>query len=387
MAHVAPGGWPQAMSARAQRDVARVARALPLGLSRAFYAEVRLDGADDQADVSIAVARDARDSWRTWLRDAPAQATLAPRHRAWPTIASLLDDWAADHALDRDIAHLWLEFDRPPARGGHVAASAPSCFVGLASHASQSPDSLLAMATRLDPSMSAATSAARRATCARAPACSRERALARVLGALPAGISVGQLGFLLGRDVSTPIRLCLSGIQPGALDDTLAALGVPAVRLQAALHTLLREPGAPQLDYVDIDVAADVLPRVGVELRCDRRTQALGRLHEATWLQRLVSAGLASAGWADALADWPAGRRVVMPHQLWPSVAVRRLNHVKLTWQDGAFHQAKGYCLLRFDDAPSRRHGPVPSASSDPVRSPRHHSTIRSPDVLATFPT
>jgi hypothetical protein len=380
------------MSARAQRDVARVARALPLGLSRAFYAEVRLHGRDDQADVSIAVARDARDSWRTWLRDAPAQATLAPRHCAWRTIASLLDDWAADHALDRDIAHLWLEFDRPPARGGHVAASAPSCFVGLASHVSQSPDSLLAMATRLDPSMSVATSAARRATCARAPAsapapaCSRERALARVLGALPAGVRVGQLGFLLGRDVSTPIRLCLAGIHLGALDDTLAALGVPAVGLQPALHALLREPGAPQLDYVDIDVADDVLPRVGVELRFDRRTQALGRLHEATWLQRMVCAGLASAGWANALAGWPAGRRVVMPHQLWPSVAVRRLNHVKLTWQDGAFHQAKGYCLLRFDDAPSCRHGPVPSASSDPVRSLRHHSTIRSPDVLPTFP-
>ncbi len=365
-----PHGWPTMVTERAQADLSTIAGALPVELTRAFYGEVRLSGDDDQTDVSLEIARTERAAWRHWIDAQAMSASLAPDADAWRAISRLLVLWENDRALDVAIRELWIEFDRPSG----CRVSAPSCFIGFHTTRPVSAAVVVRCAMSLVPGLSVARRARLRAS----------------VQALPASVALGQLGVLLAREDGAPMRLCLAGVQAGALDALCQRLGVPGAHPQHALQSLRagcgRAETAPILDYVDLDVTEHVLPRVGLELRCDRREQARGVLGERAWLHRLASVELVSAQWIDALAAWPQGMRVVLPHQFWPSLALRRLNHIKLLWEYGRLCSAKGYCLLRVVDAPPRRTPAVPSV---PTSVARHRSfpVNRSRDVRATVPS
>src|SRR5579884_4271399 len=99
--------------------------------------------------------------------------------------------------------------------------------------------------------------------------------------------------------------------------------------------------------HLDVDrTRARVAPRFGVEYMLDRATQARGCIAERAFLHHLVSRGLATAEKAAALEEWPSVRRVSLPHQFWPSIAARRVNHIKVTTGADGATSAKAYLCL-----------------------------------------
>jgi hypothetical protein len=105
-----------------------------------------------------------------------------------------------------------------------------------------------------------------------------------------------------------------------------------------------------------VDVAGAPLPRAGVELALAREPQVRGRLVETAFLSRLVETGLCTPGRRDALLAWPGTRRCTLPHELWESVMVRRVNCVKLVSGPQGV-EAKAYLLACSLPAPARRAG------------------------------
>jgi hypothetical protein len=74
-----------------------------------------------------------------------------------------------------------------------------------------------------------------------------------------------------------------------------------------------------------------------------RRSQLRGVLAETEFLARLVKMGLCSDEKRAALFEWPGWGWDSMPHECWPSVVVRRVNHVKVLWDVDAPVAAKAY--------------------------------------------
>jgi hypothetical protein len=122
-----------------------------------------------------------------------------------------------------------------------------------------------------------------------------------------------------------------------------------------------------------VDVAGGPLPRAGVELALAREPQPRGRLVETAFLQRLVEMGLCLPERRDALLAWPGARYCTLPHELWESVMVRRVNCIKLV-SGPAGIQAKGYPLAfplpaRGRPAPAAA-AQTPSIPGDPAATP-----------------
>jgi hypothetical protein len=90
----------------------------------------------------------------------------------------------------------------------------------------------------------------------------------------------------------------------------------------------------------------------------DRRSQAHGRLAESRFLELLARNGWARREKIDALASWPGVQRVRLPHLLWPSLAVRRINHVKIV-MDSPGVIAKAYLVAGEQCATTRSTGSI----------------------------
>jgi hypothetical protein len=89
-----------------------------------------------------------------------------------------------------------------------------------------------------------------------------------------------------------------------------------------------------------------VRPRLGLEYVFGPREQARGRLAETAFVRHLARRGLCTADEAAALAAFPGCTTEQLPHELWRSLVVRRVNHVKLVFDGALPPEAKGYLVL-----------------------------------------
>jgi hypothetical protein len=339
------------------RGAREVAAQLPAALTRWTYLECRLGGRPGPVDLIVEIDAAGRDIL-TGANRALAPGRGLEADPAWARVVEVCRRWADPASpLRRWVECLWLEFDAGP------APARPGVFIGFApcARGEGSADERCArVAHALEALLGAPLGRV------------RLDALRRCHRHLPDGASVLYAGSLLPRGDGA-LRVCANGIGARELPGFLRAAGWPGP--YAPLETLLPELHAvregaalrdPALLHLDIG-GEGVRPRIGLEYVFGWKAQARGRLAETAFVDHLAARGLCTPAEAAALAAFPGCATEQLPHELWRSLVVRRVNHVKLVLDGARPPEAKGYLVLhnRF-----WRNAVVPTGAVLPSRSP-----------------
>ncbi|MEO8333854.1 MAG: hypothetical protein ABI664_02705, partial [bacterium] len=105
---------------------------------------------------------------------------------------------------------------------------------------------------------------------------------------------------------------------------------------------------SPGVGMLHIDVGATVQPRIGLEYSLLARPQYSRQIAEHGFLDYLVDRGLSDAEKRAHLGEWLGYSIETFPHEIWKSVAVRRINHVKIVYDAHGIVEAKAYLLGCF---------------------------------------
>lgn len=318
--------------------VREVAACLPATLSSWLYLECRLGGAARQVDLIVNVESAGRDIL------AGLNPTLRLDHSltsdgAWGRVLALARRWADTRSgLDELLDGVWLEFDVPETASR--TAYAPSVFLDFREWCYSEG------------------SAADR--CARAEVALRSlrgrpldegtaERVRRCFHHLPDGVFVLYAGTMLARN-DDRVRLCVIGLAADELGPYLQAVGWPGSLdgLKQLLAPSGEETGVPTPNptIVHLDVGARVGARVGLEYAFARVPQLRGELPDPGIVTPLARCGMVAAEKRAALARWPGFTRETMPHELWPSLVVRRVNHVKVVYAAGSAPEVKAYLSM-----------------------------------------
>lgn len=332
------------VSAEAGLAVAELARRIPAALARSMYLECRLARDVERVDMILGIET-------TGLRIIAGRnpaISLDPRwlaapfwNRAAELCRSLLDQQSPTaRAIDR----IWLEFDITSAT--EDPGLAPGVFLHFRRPVT---------ASRGAEHFGAAEQAIRLLMNGRLPAATR-RGMHHCLARLPAGASVSYLGVFPGRDLAQ-VRVCIDGLDVRAATAYGEAMGQPALAEPA--RAMLRSAqtrvpeNAPPLALLHVEVGKGEQAVVGTEFALSRESQLRGQIGETTFLDGLVGADLCSAAKRRALEQWPGCALIWLRHELWRSLLVRNVNHVKLSTQTSRPIEAKAY--LAMHNAPHPR--------------------------------
>src|SRR6266699_646421 len=330
---VVAGHVPVELVARpAWERVRRVADCLPAALVQGFYLECRLGAEDPEVDLIVRIERAGQEI----IAGCNPKVGLPQVFRddeAWHRLSRLCAAWADDPLLRATVSHLWLEFDL-----GGAGICQPSAFVAFDSGTARTldPRTWTGVLDRLVEYM--------------VPDASTfdTRAFRAAVGRVQTGITIPYFGFMLTRQTPV-IRVYAAWSAAAALTETLAWTGWAgnASELSSEIQRL-SAGGGIRGGLVHVDMAEGVMPYVGVEYALQRRTQLSGRIAEERFLHDLVAAGLCTEVKSRALARWPGCGRHQLDHELWTSVVMRRVNHVKLVYRPGAALEAKAYLLTHW---------------------------------------
>jgi hypothetical protein len=335
----------------AQTRLEALASRLPAALSSRVYIECRLGFRAPQVDLIVGVDRRGSEL----LTGRYPGVGLAPkdcRHPVWRRVGDLCRAWWDPAGPLGAALHLvWLEFDLC---GEPVSDEMPvpgifADFLPVLADGSGSR------------SANALAEAALRPLWGSPVAGRLRRSLGRCFAHLPPGAGVASLGVFPSRS-GDAVRVCIQGLSDPQIPVYLAAAGWPARgdELREVLAELRRSrpPGAgANAAVVHLDVDGDVSPRLGLEYGLPRRSQLHGRFRDTSLLDHLVARGLCSPHKRKALLRWPRASRATFPHELWPSIAARWLNHVKVAYEGGSIFDAKGYLYHHHVYAGSTRVG------------------------------
>jgi len=296
--------------------VLAVAREFPV--PAAFGFELRLGAAAAAADFFLAYTRGQEES--RVLAGLHPRIDLSGRlrsHPAWQGPRTLLREWLAqENGPWETVRSMTFEFDTS---AGFPGGCAPSVFFSMQGVADR-----LGVVRAL-----AAGSGAERISLG---------GLERVFRLPIAAERLFQVGAMLARP-SAGLRLCFALDHPETVTEFLSGIGWRGSL--AGVGSLLKRVaawGTPMA--LDIDVGAEIGPRVGIE--CFVPVASLEGTSSA-WrglLDRLAAAGLCLPRERDALQGWFGGHRATL---LWLRTYVRRPSHVKLVYQDGRPLHAKAY--------------------------------------------
>lgn len=320
---------PPLVSAAARARVMRACAAIPAELTSWGYLECRLGADDDRVDLITRVDRRA--------------SRLLPDR--WSTPASLAREWrSAASPLHEAVRSLWLEFDLPARE--EAPPGRPGLFVSLAREAQPrraSGPGAEGAPGPVEPFLAAAAGEG------------AGGATGRCRRALPGGAFVPYLGVFPHREGS-PLRVCVAGLAEDALPAFLRRLGWGGwADLGARLGSIARSRAgvrAPGPLLLHLDFYGELGDRIGLEYVCAPGEQLTGQLAELRFLDHLVELGLCTPEKREALAAWPGFSRVRLPHEIWRSLLVRRLNHVKIQLSTTGAMSAKAY--LSFHHRPHR---------------------------------
>ena len=318
---------------------------LPAEITSTLYFECRLAAAHDGVDVIVSIDRAAG----AILAGGTVDATLPPRlrtHPVWERIQQFCRRWIDPREAVHDyVDHLWLEFDvsregaatddgvLPPGIFICFGEQRPREFTVARWH-QQAIESLEALLGQLPVGLAA-----------RLDGCLR---------ALPPTAYLPYVGMMF-REERPVVRLCLAAISESELEEYLSAAGWTGGRIGPLAEMALSHPPPTvipdRLAMVHVDVGESLLPRIGFERCFWRRRQVLGMLDDHALVDALTARGACTAAKRDGLAQWPGHAVARLPHQAHASVAVRRVNHLKLV-ADGATAgdpvEAKAYLFVSF---------------------------------------
>jgi len=310
-----------------------IARRLPPSADFGF--ECRLSDDDDAVDLLARLVPD--DGTRAAYAGANAASYVAPellRNGAWRRLQAFCARWAApDDPLHDEIRDMWIELDRAELDGRAVT---PCLFVQPRNEtAAQGPitRALSALLHGRHDEMEL-------------PAAAR-----RCFAAAPGRANVAQAGVMISRP-RCPIRLFIQ-TEASSVSAFLSDVGWPGPFSQ--LDHFLSEiaPFAARF-AIDLDVSETISPRIGFE--CFFQDGASSQQRFAALVERLIALGLCAPGKGAALMRWkgaidPASTTAPWPSNLqraaqrlgWRSVFLRRVNHLKIVYSDGALPMAKAY--------------------------------------------
>jgi hypothetical protein len=339
------------VSDAARTAIGRLARQLPAALCGWHHLECRLD-AGDAVDLIVQVEACGP---MTLLSQMSA---ASPMRGAWHDVGVLARECVDDALLSRALSRLWLEFDLPTDADASTELPAPSVFTEL------TPDGVRGVTQAMR------THAAVRAMNLLRADPADVDAFCRCARAMPPSASVFATGIMWSRAEPT-LRMCITGLEKTNLVAWLETIGWPGdtARLLSVHQTIWEtlSEHAVRDGILHLDVRDGVLtPRLGFEYTLDRRSQARGRLAESSFLALLAHAGWAQHAKIDALASWPGVQRVQLPHLLWRSLAVRRVNHIKIVIDGSGAVTAKAYLVAGEQHAvpANTRRAPIQSADS-----------------------
>jgi hypothetical protein len=343
------------VSPAAERLFSKVAEFLPASVTSSILFEARLGRISRQVDLSVFVQARGLDRLAQRIAEiGPGSASETGRR--WERLARLCRGLRnKESEMSRAVGGVWLEFDLDGAsdRLADLSTSPmpfPGVFldVAVAGESGRGPElfSLVCEAFALLRGRPL-------------PPGTRGTYL-RCLRALPESACVEHVGSFPGRS-DDGLRLCIARIPDDALEPVLASVGRPGdpirpVQSLQSLTSIDASRAQPTCGYLHLDIAgSSVLPRVSREYAFDRRAQVKGRLREAHFLDRLVVAGLCTPEESAAIVSWPGWEAVRMDHELWESLAVRRVNHVKLVFDGDRDVEAKVYFGIHHQPRPARR--------------------------------
>jgi hypothetical protein len=141
------------------------------------------------------------------------------------------------------------------------------------------------------------------------------------------------------------VRVCIMGLPPAELPRYLRAVG------WSGSLGALADVTAPLGDaaIVHLDLGERVLPTIGLEYVFARPSQVRGRIVETALLDALVERGLCDPAKRAGLERWPGVSLARLPHELWRSLVLRRLNHVKVVYEEGRPLEAKAYLCVNHE--------------------------------------
>lgn len=321
---------------QALRDFAAL---LPATLTDWLYLERWLTAAPVRADLIVRVTPDGRP---VLLADGVGFGQVTNEALAWRRLRALARAWAVPGGLlERAVEGLWIEFDRVRNGTPEQILAAPRVFVDLApaTYTSASPEPALQ-----------ATQACAQTLLGRALDDTLMNGLQRCLAQRPAGVHLIYTGWVPAAS-SPSLRLCLQGFDDAALLGYLRAVGWPGdlARVERDVLRALDLASAgqrPKVAVAHLDLAPDLLPRLGLEFAFARRPQLQGRLAEQAFLDALVECGLCAPQTLGGLLAWPHCTVTHLPHHIWHSQLAARLSHVKIVLDDGQAPRAKAYLCL-----------------------------------------
>lgn len=176
----------------------------------------------------------------------------------------------------------------------------------------------------------------------------------RVMAAFPSDARLVYVGDMRKR-ASPVVRLCIGNVDGEELLQALRQLrwpgSVESARTAMAMAAHARQPRPA---VVHLDLNSSLAPTLGLEYPLSRQPQLAGTIAESQFLDQLMQAGLCDLGKRKGLEHFAGVEIRPLPHECWPSILVRRVNHLKLTVGETGQVSAKAYlCLEVF--ARSRR--------------------------------
>jgi hypothetical protein len=295
-----------------------------------FGFEIRMGDSNRDADFFASVSSSG--SYQTLLR-CPLLPGSSPRDRVpaeWErirTLAATLDDQASE--FSRSVHGIWLEFDLIQCR---KEIPVPGLFFGLRKPACADTDAESILGALLF------GGAVLHGTSLPSDV---EQRIARCIAAIPEEAYVTYAGVMPARK-ERALRINVGGLSAGKAARFLEAIGWTG-RIER-LETFL----AAASSYVDtmivcIDVWAEVAPPVGIEC-CFAKNRV--RAEDSGWppfLDFLVNRGLSLPEKRDALLAWQGYLSQQLSHELWASLIVRTINHVKIVCAAPYDLSAKAY--------------------------------------------
>ena len=334
-----------------------VAERVPAALSPFWGLEVRLGDPAPRADLLWEVAQGNGGIPTLAGRnrhDSASGVTAALRERSplWRKLGRFAEEWLDSPDWLRRLGNIWLEVDSASASSDAALAACldrPNLFWGWNPLVPGSDRDLLAHLATLGRRLFGLDL--------------HQARIDAIVDTIPAQGTVFQMG-VMARAIPS-MRLCVKGLDTGAMVRWLAAIGWPGnrARLRDTLVRLQPRCGAIALD---VDILPDrVGPKLGLELYSARRTLSMD-----TWQplhDELIALGLAGADKLTALANFPSYRRYRLldawrrtPPLLYPAL-VTNLHHLKLVVEGDAATEAKAYLgvyLPVADCSPTRGGAP-----------------------------
>ena len=266
----------------------------------------------------------------------------------WALLRRFCRQWGRDGSvLAKTIDHIWLEFDLRRAGDDHERGHlpVPGIFLGFGKVRSPrlfSSPRWLAVVRKALTEISGTN----------LPLAS-DRMLERCFDGLPAGAKLPFVGMMFQRP-DAGVRLCIKHLCDEAILEYVKELSWPGSILElsdllAGVRAARRNAENPGAAMVHLDVGTRMGPAIGLEYSLERWAQVVdGCFREASFLDYLVNQDYCSPTQRDALEAWPGVMKTRTRYQLWTTLVVRTVNHIKLVYRSGHPLEVKAYPGVEF---------------------------------------